>query len=114
MPSDAPEEIQELHRAAVMFPKLFLWVIGALMSLLTLLGGVVVTGLVRAGEAVKQKQETHDVQMSDHDARLRLLEQSQRDLKDTTKDTNGDVKEIRRLIEEQMRHQNNSAKRSAP
>lgn len=96
---DEQEAARELRTAAVMFPKLFLWAMGMLILALTGLGGVVVTGLVRAGEEAKQKVETHDKGMTDHEARLRLLEQQSKDIKDTAKETRDDVKEIRRLIE---------------
>lgn len=117
MPDDAPEEVTELRRAAVMFPKLFLWIIGGLMSVLTLLGGMVVAQVRSDAQEQKQKIEHHGVSMSDHESRLRLLEQSQKDLKETMRDTNQAVKDtnqdVKRLLELQLRR-DGAAKRPTP
>jgi len=118
MGDDAPEEVTELRRAAVMFPKLFLWIIGGLMSALTLLGGVVVAQVRSESAEQKQKTEVHGTQMADHEARLRLLEQTTRDLKETSRDTNQAVKDtnqdVKRLLELQLRREGNAVKRAVP
>ena len=103
MPPAPPAcEEKELHRAAVMFPRLFLWVIGAGIVALTSLGGLVVAQQRTEGEQQRQKVTEHEKQMGDHEARLRLLEQAAKDLKDTATETRQDVKEIRRLIEDRI------------
>lgn len=102
MPVGDPEA-QELQRAAVMFPRLFLWVIGALLTVMMGLGSFIVADLRSDAAEKKQKIEKHEQGMGEHEARLRLLEQSQKDLKDTAKETNQDVK---RLLELQLRQQN--------
>lgn len=109
--SDDTGQVQELRRAAVMFPRLFLWIIGGLLSALTLLGGVVVAQVKSGMEENTKKVEKHETSVQDHEARMRLMERTQQDLKDKTTETNQDVKEIRRLIEEQMRHDRNAARR---
>lgn len=95
----------EVTRAAFMFPRFFVWLIGSLMTLLTLMGGIVVAQIKSASEEAKQKVDRHEERVNDHAARLLLLEQSQRDLKETSRDTNSEVKEIRRMIESQIRRE---------
>lgn len=107
-------EGKELQRAAVMFPRFFLWVIGALLSALTLLTGAVVAQVRSVVEDNTKKVERHEMAVNDHEARLRLQEQITRDLKDTAKETNQDVKEIRKLLEQRERRDNGSTRRGTP
>jgi len=95
-------EVKELQRAAVLFPRLFLWVISIGMMALLGLGSVVVAQQRGVVEETKQKVETHERVLAERGTKIQLLEQAVRDLKDTSTETRQDVKEIRRLIEERM------------
>ncbi len=97
------ESTQELQRVAVMFPRLFLWVIGILMSALTLLGGAVVSNLYSTTLDTTKKLDAHEPKLSDHEVRLRVLEAAMKEMAVKTSETNVDVKEIRRLLEDSMR-----------
>ncbi len=101
MPGDG--EAAEVQRAAVLFPRFFLWLIGSLLSGLLLLGGVVVAQVRTTADTHEKKMDIQERTVNDHESRLRVLEQGQKDLKDVTKETNQDVKEIRRLLEQQVR-----------
>ena len=96
------DESRELQRAATLFPKTVIWLIGLGILLLLVMAGAVYKQVVATAEEVWQQVTTHDTKVNDHEARIRILEQQGKDLKDTAKETRDDVREIRRLIETQQ------------
>ena len=96
-------ERRELQQAAVMFPRLFLWLIGAGIFALMSLAGIVVGQHRGIIEETRQKVDRHDAVLAERGTKIQLLEQATQDLKATAAETRQDVKEIRRLIEERLR-----------
>lgn len=99
----ADETGKELQRAAVMFPRLFVWIIGVLMSALTLLGGAAVKGIYSGAEENRLELGAHKMTVNDHEVRIRVIETGLLNLNQKVSETNLDVKDIRKLLEESLR-----------
>ena len=105
------DETGEFQRAVVMFPKFAIWLLSGMFVGLASLGGAVVAQQKGAIDKQMERGDRHEIQMGDHETRLRMLERSQQELKETTRETNYDVK---RLLELQMRREGRENRSTMP